>query len=262
MAKTKADQIFMDLDIDGELEAFKTGAAFVEANDIKYSLSSKDVLSLGGSEVSRLPELFEADYEWSQKGRAIFRAPVQRVVVELFNKESPLACQNFIAFCTGEKGKSKECNKEMCYRGVPFHRIVKGFMMQGGDFATHTGAGGESIYGKKFKDDAAGLKLKHERYVLSMSNTGKNSNTCQFFVSFGDLKQCNGKHVVFGRVIEGFEVIDRIEEEAGSEGEAKPELPVMVGDCGIIGDGERGLSSLRLVRGDLLCRPRRAKDAR
>merc|ERR1712194_781132 len=220
MAKTKADQIFMDLDIDGELEAFKTGAAFVEANDIKYSLSSKDVLSLGGSEVSRLPELFEADYEWSQKGRAIFRAPVQRVVVELFNKESPLACQNFITFCTGEKGKSKECNKEMCYRGVPFHRIVKGFMMQGGDFATHTGAGGKSIYGKKFK------------------------------------------HVVFGRVIEGFEVIDRIEEEAGSEGEAKPELPVMVGDCGIIGDGERGLSSLRLVRGDLLCRPRRAKDAR
>lgn len=235
MAKTKADKVFLDIDINQELAAFELGKAFVEANDIKYSLSSKDVLALGGSEVSRLPELFEADYEWSQKGRAIFRPPDQRVVVELFVKDAPMACQNFIAFVTGEKGKSKECNKEMCYRGVPFHRIVKGFMMQGGDFATHTGAGGESIFGKKFKDDPAGLKIKHERYVLSMSNTGKNSNTCQFFISFGDLKQCNGKHVVFGRVIEGFEVIDRVEEEAACEGEGKPLLYTHIVDCGIVG---------------------------
>merc|ERR1719436_2189593 len=133
---------FLDIDIDGELAAFQLGSEFVDANNIKYSLSSKDVLALGGSEVARLPELFEADFEWSQKGKALFKPPLQRVVIELFEKESPAACQNFKAFCTGEKGKSKESGKPMCYRGVPFHRIVKGFMMQGGDFVTHTGAGG------------------------------------------------------------------------------------------------------------------------
>merc|ERR1719499_1935429 len=73
-------QVFLDIDIDGEREAFELGAAFVDANDIKYSLSSKDVTALGGSEIARLPELFESDYEWSQKGRAIFRhsAPARR----------------------------------------------------------------------------------------------------------------------------------------------------------------------------------------
>ncbi|CAK9044371.1 unnamed protein product [Durusdinium trenchii] len=201
-------KVFLDIDIDGELAAFQLGQAFVEANDIKYSLSSKDVLALGGSEISRLPELFESDYEWSQKGRALFKPPEQRVVIELFEKESPMACANFKAFCTGEKGKSKESGKEMCYKNVPFHRILKGFMMQGGDFVTGTGAGGESIYGKKgFKDDPGGLKLKHDaRGIVSMSNTGKNSNTCQFFITFGDQSKLNGKHVVFGRVVEGMEV--------------------------------------------------------
>lgn len=70
-------------------------SCFSEANDIKYSLSSKDVLQLGGSELSRLPELFEADFDWSQKGRALFKPPEQRVVLELFEKESPMACANF-----------------------------------------------------------------------------------------------------------------------------------------------------------------------
>merc|ERR1712187_971950 len=147
-----------------------------------------------------------------------------------------MAVQNFKAFCTGEKGRSRESGKDMCYRGVPFHRIVKGFMMQGGDFVTGTGAGGESTLGKKgFKDDPGGLKLKHDaRGVVSMSNTGKNSNTCQFFITFGDLKQLNGKHVVFGRVVEGMEVIDRVEAEAASEGEGKPSLPVIVAACGLL----------------------------
>ncbi|CAE8640745.1 unnamed protein product [Polarella glacialis] len=199
--------VFLDIDVDGELAAYQIGKAFVEANDIKYSLSSKDVLALGGSEVARLPELFESDYEWSQKGRALFKPPVQRVIIELFEKDSPTACQNFKAFCTGEKGRSKESGKDMHYKGVPFHRIIKDFMMQGGDFVTHTGAGGESCFGKKcFKDDAGGLKMKHDvRGVVSMSNTGKNSNTCQFFIAFAELKQLNGKHVVFGRIVEGLE---------------------------------------------------------
>eukprot|EP00913_Durusdinium_trenchii_P029333 g27498.t1 len=108
-------KVFLDIDIDGELAAFQLGQAFVEANDINVS---EDVLALGGSEISRLPELFESDYEWSQKGRALFKPPEQRVVIELFEKESPMACANFKAFCTGEKGKSKESGKE-CRLGVP-----------------------------------------------------------------------------------------------------------------------------------------------
>merc|ERR1712139_563759 len=107
--------------------------------------------------------------------------------------------------------------------------------MQGGDFVTGTGAGGECAIGKKnFKDDPKGLKLKHDaRGVVSMSNTGKNSNTCQFFITFAELKQLDGKHVVFGKVVEGMEVIDRVEAEAATEGEGKPTIPVTIVDCGI-----------------------------
>jgi len=230
-------RVFLDIDLDGELAAYQLGAEFVDANDIKYNLSSKDVTKLQGSELARLPELFEADYEWSQKGKAQFREPQQRVVIELFEKESPLACSNFKALCTGEKGKSKESGKDMCYKTVPFHRCIKGFMMQGGDFVTHTGAGGESIHSKKgFKDDPAGLKIKHDaRGVVSMSNTGKNSNTCQFFITFDKLKQLDGKHVVLGKVVEGMEVIDRVEAEAATDVEpGKPTIPVIVVDCGIL----------------------------
>jgi len=232
----KMSKVFIDIDIDGELAAYRLGTEFVDANDIKYNLSSKDVAKLQGSELARLPELFEADYEWSQKGRALFREPQQRVVIELFEKESPLACSNFKALCTGEKGKSRESGKEMCYRGCPFHRVIKGFMMQGGDFVTGTGAGGENIHGKKgFKDDPGGLKRKHDgRGTVSMGNTGKNSNTCQFFFAFDALKQLDGKHVVFGKIVQGMEVIDRVEEETASEGEGKPSLTVIMVDSGIL----------------------------
>lgn len=230
-------KVFLDIDLDGELAAFNLGAEFVDANDIKYNMSSKDVLLLQGSELARLPELFEADYEWSQKGKAQFRPPKQRVVIDLFEKESPLACSNFKALCTGEKGKSKESGKEMCYRGVPFHRLQKGFMMQGGDFVTGTGAGGECIHGKKgFKDDPGGLKLKHDaRGIVSMSNTGKNSNTCQFFILFDARKALDGKHVVFGKVSEGMDILDRIEAEAApGEEDGKPTIPVTIIDCGVL----------------------------
>merc|ERR1719201_3089431 len=101
-------RVYIDIDIDGELAAYQLGTAFVDANDIKYGLSSKDVTKLGGSEIARLPEMFEGDYEWSQKGKALFREPVQKVIIELHEKASPKACQNFKALCTGEKGKSKE----------------------------------------------------------------------------------------------------------------------------------------------------------
>mmetsp|Transcript_29243 Transcript_29243/g.53364 ORF Transcript_29243/g.53364 Transcript_29243/m.53364 type:complete len:241 (-) Transcript_29243:36-758(-) len=235
-ASSGSSRVYLDVDIDGELEAFELGKAFVEANDIKYGLSSKDVLKLGGSELSRLPEYFEADFQWSAKGKAQFRPPVQRVIIELDEQASPLACQNFKAFCTGEKGKSKESGRMMHYQGVPFHRIVKGMFMQGGDFVKGTGAGGESIFGKSFKDDAGGLKKKHDTAgVVSMSNTGKNSNTCQFFITFKPLPKLDREHVVMGKVVEGMEVIQRVEEECATEQDGtKPKLPVTIVGCGLL----------------------------
>jgi cyclophilin family peptidyl-prolyl cis-trans isomerase len=123
------------------------------------------------------------------------------------------------------------------YKGVRFHRVVKGFMAQGGDFAMQNGSGGESIWGKKFKDEKDGLRLKHEnRGVLSMGNTGKNSNGSQFFITFAPCKALDGKHVVFGRVVDGFGVLDKMEAVAVKAGGVteEPTVPVVIADCGLM----------------------------
>ena len=160
-----------------------------------------------------------------------------RIVVKLNWDEAPLACENFATLCTNgnttlldpmnttnfnnnSNKKSKtpigQCGKPLTYKDSIIHRIEPGFIMQGGDFVFGNGSGGESIYnGKKFKDEKAGLLLKHNKKgILSMGNSGKNSNTSQFFITFKKTPQCDGKHVVFGEVISGFEVLDAIEKVA------------------------------------------------
>jgi cyclophilin family peptidyl-prolyl cis-trans isomerase len=109
--------------------------------------------------------------------------------------------------------------------------VVKGFIIQGGDFVFGNGSGGESIYnGKKFKDERAGLLLKHDRAgILSMGNSGKNSNTSQFFITLDKAPQCDGKHVVFGHVVSGMEVIRAV--ESYGEG-SEPTVPITITDCG------------------------------
>jgi cyclophilin family peptidyl-prolyl cis-trans isomerase len=113
------------------------------------------------------------------------------------------------------------------------HRVVKGFIIQGGDFVFGNGSGGESIYnGKKFKDERLGLGLKHDRAgILSMGNSGKNSNTSQFFVTLDKAPQCDGKHVVFGEVVSGMEVITALEQHATPAG-GEPTVPIKITDCG------------------------------
>jgi cyclophilin family peptidyl-prolyl cis-trans isomerase len=113
------------------------------------------------------------------------------------------------------------------------HRIVPGFIVQGGDFVFGNGSGGESIFnGKKFKDERTGLLLKHDRKgILSMGNSGKNSNTSQFFITFGCAPQCDGKHVVFGEVLSGFEVLDELEKVGNDDG--LPSVKVQITDCGV-----------------------------
>ena len=123
------------------------------------------------------------------------------------------------------------------YDGVVFHRVIPGFMAQGGDFAMQNGSGGESIWGKKFKDEKDGLKLKHnERGIVSMGNTGKNSNGSQFFITFAPCKSLDGKHVVFGKVVHGMGVLDKIEQVSVAPGgvSEEPTVPVIIADCGVL----------------------------
>jgi len=208
-----ATHCYLDIDIDGSRAAFKLACQFVEANSIKYGLSSNNLNELGGREKLSIPELFANDYSWRDRGRVVVEPQAAtRLVFELLPQQSPLACENFEALCSHSKGKSKSSGIDLTYRGSRLHRYVPGFIMQGGDLTFGNGSGGESIWGKKFKDDVAGLKLKHDsRGVLSMGNSGKNSNTSQFFVTLAPAPQCNGKHVVFGRLKFGGEVLDLIE---------------------------------------------------
>ena len=127
-----------------------------------------------------------------------------------------------------------ESGKGLTYRNSPIHRIVGGFVVQGGDFVFGNGSGGESIYGgRKFKDERAGLGLRHDGAgLLSMGNSGKNSNTSQFFVTLGPAPQCDGRHVVFGEVVSGMDVLRHVEGFAAPGGSGKPVVPVGVTDCG------------------------------
>ncbi|KAJ3543409.1 hypothetical protein NM688_g5858 [Phlebia brevispora] len=140
---------------------------------------------------------------------------------------------NFIALCTGEKGSCKNAwNKKLHYMGCPMHRIVKAFVAQGGDITRGDGSGGESIYGGKFNDEKEGLKRKMHRGSLAMANSGKNTNSSQFFVVLTDdeakLAKMNGKYVVFGEAVSGLEVLERLN-EVGGGADGRSSVPVWIG---------------------------------
>ncbi|RPD61598.1 hypothetical protein L226DRAFT_398419 [Lentinus tigrinus ALCF2SS1-7] len=160
-----------------------------------------------------------------------------RLVFELDDTQAlSKTTANFLALCTGEKGMCKNApNKKLHYVDCPIHRIVKGFVAQGGDVTRGDGSGGESIYGGKFNDDKAGLKKKFARGTLAMANSGKNTNSSQFFVVLtadkAKLAKLNGKYVAFGELKEGWDVLERLD-AVGGEGDGKPTTPVWIGGCG------------------------------
>ena len=192
-----------------------------------------------------------------------------RIIIQLHWDAAPIACENFATLCTngndslfnnttttttttntntsttrtsasaGKKVKPApigDCGKQLSYKNCNIHRCIPGIngFVQGGDFIMGNGSGGESIYnGKKFKDERGGLALKHDRVgVVSMGNSGKNSNTSQFFMTFGELPQCDGKHVVFGQVVSGFDVLDALKGVQVRDHEEVPIPSIRITDCG------------------------------
>ncbi|XP_026507951.1 NK-tumor recognition protein isoform X1 [Terrapene carolina triunguis] len=162
----------------------------------------------------------------------INREPVGRIMFQLFSDVCPKTCKNFLCLCSGEKGIGKTTRKKLCYKGSTFHRVVKNFMIQGGDFSEGNGKGGESIYGGYFKDE--NFVLKHDRaFLLSMANRGKHTNGSQFFITTKPAPHLDGVHVVFGLVISGFEVIEQIE-NLKTDTASRPYADVRVIDCGVL----------------------------
>ena len=153
-----------------------------------------------------------------------------RLVLELYKDAVPRTAENFRALCTGEVSTKEE--GRLSFEGAPFHRVIPGFMAQGGDFTLGNGRGGMSIYGRHFDDESFDGKAgKHTgRGCLSMANAGPNTQGSQFFICLTRTPHLDGKHVVFGHVRKGIELLDAIEEVGSIQG--KTSKPVVIAKCG------------------------------
>ncbi|KAG8215905.1 cyclophilin-like domain-containing protein [Butyriboletus roseoflavus] len=153
--------------------------------------------------------------------------PAGRVVFKLYDDTVPLTARNFRELAVG----TERNGKKLAYKGSSFHRIIPEFMIQGGDFTRHDGTGGVSIYGNHFKDED--FVHKHDKPgLLSMANAGPNTNGSQFFITTAVTSWLDGKHVVFGEVVEGMNVVKTIESKGSTSG--RPSSAVQISNCGIV----------------------------
>merc|ERR1719409_1922263 len=152
----------------------------------------------------------------------------------LFGDDVPKTVANFVSLCTGDKGQGKS-GKPLHFKGSNFHRIIPNFMIQGGDFTRGDGTGGESIYGAKFNDE--NFKIKHTAPgILSMANAGPNTNGSQFFITTVKTSWLDGRHTVFGKIVEGQDVVQAVEAVGSSSG--TPQKTVTIHDAGLLEGAE------------------------
>lgn len=167
---------------------------------------------------------------------------VGKMKFELFTKDAPLTVANFKALIEGNMIYLKNENQiKLSYKNSTIHRIIPGFVVQGGDFTHGNGYGGHSIYGDNFMDEK--FIHKHQtRGMLSMANRGQNTNSSQFFITLGNHGHLDGRHVVFGKLYDGWDVLNKIE-SCGSQGGKVSDI-VRIEDCGVVSDENNGEEEL------------------
>ena len=158
-----------------------------------------------------------------------------KIIMQLYMDVVPKTATNFLQLCTGEKGATgKTTDKALHYEGCTFHRVIPNFMIQGGDFTNGDGTGGESIYGAKFDDE--NFKMKHTKEgLLSMANSGPGTNGSQFFITTTATPHLDNKHVVFGNVVDGMDVVKKIENVTTGEND-RPLTDIVISSCGAMPD--------------------------
>ncbi|OAV96096.1 hypothetical protein PTTG_02119 [Puccinia triticina 1-1 BBBD Race 1] len=211
-----------------QLLASSTGTA--------HCLSRSSALGRGFASSSLARQSEQADkrpvfFKVSAGGKAL-----GTIKFKLYDEEVPKTAKNFRELCKGFPNPENTTNGIDCYKGGKFHRIIPSFMIQGGDITRHNGSGGRSIYGNRFNDE--NFIHKHSKPgLLSMANAGANTNGSQFFITTEVTSWLDGKHVVFGEVTEGFEVVKQIEALGSQSG--KPKTEVTVEDCGVLEDSAK-----------------------
>ncbi|KAL7118551.1 hypothetical protein ACP275_02G009400 [Erythranthe tilingii] len=209
-------------------------SAFVQPKCLLIFVAALVLIFLVSSFSRQEAENVEENYEITHRvflDIDIDKQRIGRITIGLYGQVVPKTVENFRALCTGEMGKATN-GKVLHYKGTPFHRIIPGFMIQGGDIVSGDGRGNQSIYGGTFRDENFKLKNSHAG-VVSMVNSGPDSNGSQFFITTVKAYWLDGEHVVFGKVIDGMDTVYAIEGSAGTYS-GKPRKKVIISDSGEI----------------------------